>query len=156
MQTTKIEFGFCLLLACAILLLPLKLVIAWIFAVAVHETFHYLALRMCRVQIRGLRITARGVIMETEPLDGFKGFFCALAGPIGGFLLIFLRRQMPYAAICGFLQSCYNLIPIQPQDGGRALHYLLLRVKERKPKKISLQTIKTNSTIAQTKKPGEM
>ena len=156
MRTTRVEFGFCLFLASAILLLPLKLVVGWLLAVLVHESFHYLALRMCRVQVRGLRIAAHGVIMETEPLGGFKGFFCALAGPVGGFLLILLRRQMPYTAICGFLQSCYNLIPIRPLDGGRALHYLLQQTKERKPEKISLQTIKTNSTIAQTKKPGEM
>ena len=136
MRITRVEFGFCLFLACAVLLLPFKLVAAWMFAVAVHELFHYLALKACKVQVRRLRITARGVIMETELLEGFKGILCSVAGPIGGFSLILLRRWMPYAAICGFIQSCYNLIPIRPFDGGRALYYMLSKLKERKHRKI--------------------
>ena len=46
---------------------------------------------------------------------------CALAGPAGGLLLLLLLRWMPVIALTGAVQSMYNLLPIYPTDGGRAL-----------------------------------
>ena len=121
MRNIRVEFGFYLFLACGALLLPIKLLFAWLLAVAVHEVFHLLVLRCFRVQIFSFRITSRGAVIETEPLPGYKECICALAGPLGGLLLLLLRRWLPFTAICGLLHSCYNLIPIYPLDGGRAV-----------------------------------
>lgn len=50
---------------------------------------------------------------------------CALAGPLGGFLLLFLLHSAPRIALCAFVQSVCNLIPVYPLDGGRALYGFL-------------------------------
>ncbi len=63
--------------------------------------------------------------MKTEPLTKLEEIIAALAGPIGGLALLFLSRWAPYVAICGAIQSAYNLIPLFPLDGGRAMLRLL-------------------------------
>jgi Zn-dependent protease len=122
----KIDFGFCLFFACAVLLIPLRLVAAWMIAVSVHELAHYVALRLCNADIEGVRLTARGIVMKTGYIDSHCEFLCSLAGPFGSLLLLLLRRWMPCAAICGFIQACVNLLPIPSLDGGRALRSLIL------------------------------
>lgn len=110
-----------LVLAVLLLLLPLQWVFAWFMAVAFHEACHYAALRLCGNRIFRIQLGLSGAFMETEALSRGKGFLCALAGPIGGLLLLFLARWFPRLAICGLFQSAYNLLPIFPLDGGRAL-----------------------------------
>ena len=126
MQNIKVDVGFYLIIASAVLVIPLKLLLGWLIAVAVHELCHYLALRFCNVEVYKLRICVRGVIMDTAPMDNYKELICALAGPLGGLSLLLLRHWMPFAAICGFVHSCYNLLPVPPLDGGRALRCIFL------------------------------
>lgn len=114
-----------LVLAMLLLLLPLQWVFAWFGAVAFHEACHYGALRLCGNRVFRIKLTLSGAFMETEALTRGKGFFCALAGPVGGLLLLFLAGWFPRLAICGLFQSAYNLLPIFPLDGGRALRCAL-------------------------------
>ncbi len=114
-----------ILFPAAILLLPLRWVMAWSLAVAVHEAGHYIALKLCRVPVFALAISPAGVKMETGELQGKAALLCALAGPIAGFSLILFSRYLPCTAFCGWLQGMFNLVPVYPLDGGRALRAIL-------------------------------
>ncbi len=116
---------FYLFLPAAFLLLPLRWILGWCLAVSVHETGHYLALHICRIPIESLEITPFGIRMYTGSLTNREALLCALAGPLCGLLVIALSRFLPYTAICAFVQTIFNLIPIYPLDGGRALRAML-------------------------------
>ena len=120
-QNLKIDAGFYINLAVAVLFIPTRLLCAWLLAVAIHELSHYIALKLCGVSVYNIKFSAFGVTMLVGELNGWKELVCALSGPLGGMIPILLRRWMPLTAILGFLLSCFNLLPILSLDGGRAL-----------------------------------
>lgn len=107
--------------ALMLLVLPLKWILAAVMAALVHEGFHVLAIYLCGGRLRSFRIGNGGAVLETEPLTRGKELFCALAGPVGGLLLLLIARQIPRIALCATIQSLYNLLPVYPLDGGRVL-----------------------------------
>lgn len=116
-----IEPGFFIQLAIAVLLLPLNWVGGWLFAAAFHELCHYVALRLFNVRVYTMRISFTGAIIETEPMQVKHELISSLAGPLGGICLLTLLRIFPPIAISALLQSTFNLLPVYPFDGGRAL-----------------------------------
>ncbi len=126
MKKPTVSTSFYLLLACMILTLPLKWLTAAIIAAAFHECCHYGALRLLGGSAGALQLQGAAAKMDVSRLDRGRELLCALAGPTGGFLLLFLLPVFPRIALCGCMQSIYNLLPIYPQDGGRALRCLAL------------------------------
>lgn len=124
----EISTGMFLFLPAAILLLPLNWLLAWLLAICIHESGHYLALRLCKVPIFGLRLSPLGVTMATGDLQGRETVLCALAGPFFALLFTVLSPVLPCTAVCILFQSLYNLLPIFPLDGGRALRVILCRL----------------------------
>lgn len=122
---SKVRWEICpdfyLGLAIALLLFPPGWIIAWAVASAVHELSHYIALRCCSVPVKYIRIGLNGTVMEIEQLQPGKEWICALAGPVGGALLLLTARWTPLLALFGCIQSVYNLLPLFPLDGGRAM-----------------------------------
>ena len=110
-----------IIIAFAMFLLPLPWILAWVTACVFHEFFHYCALKLCKCRVNRILVSVNGAIMDTEQLSYEKEAICAVAGPLAGFLLLIFARWLPRVAICGFLQSIYNLIPVFPMDGGRTL-----------------------------------
>ena len=116
-----ISTGAFLLLAGLLLLLPLQWVVAMIIAAVVHEISHVLAVFITGGKIRKIYIGGRGVVMETHSMSAIREIICALAGPIGSFLLLAVAPRFPRTAVCGIVHGLYNLLPLFPMDGGRVL-----------------------------------
>ena len=117
----RIETSACLLWAFMVLVLPLRWLFSAAMAVLVHELCHWLALKALRVEILGVVVRGGGIRMETEPMTSGKELICALAGPAGGLVLLLFIRWIPRIAVIALVQSAFNLLPMYPLDGGRAL-----------------------------------
>ena len=115
----------CLQLALLLLLIPLHWLAAWIAAACIHELCHLIAIWLCGVPVQRIIIGFSGARIHTGPMTGKQEFFCALAGPFGAMLTIMYARQIPVTALFCCAQSLYNLLPIYPLDGGRALRCIL-------------------------------
>ncbi len=122
----KLSGGFCIGLALMLLLVPLKWLLAALIAAAFHELCHYLAIRQCSGKWQSLKLYSFAAHLPLPQMSRGREVLCALAGPVGGLSLLLLVRWMPRLALCAGLQSIYNLLPIYPLDGGRALQSGLL------------------------------
>lgn len=122
--------GFFLLLAAALLIFPLPWVGAWLLAATVHELFHLLAARLSGTAVERISLGGGGMEMKIGLSGPRQAFFTAMAGPLGSVFLIFLAPWIPRTAVCGFVQAVFNLLPIMPLDGGRALRVLLCRFRK--------------------------
>ena len=121
MQRSDISGSFCVVAAIAILLLPLKWLLACAVAAVFHESCHLLALRLLGGRWQHVAVFATGARIPIPELSRGREAVCALAGPLGGMLLLGLYPYFPLLALCALVQSLYNLLPIYPLDGGRAL-----------------------------------
>lgn len=92
----------------------------------VHEAAHCLAIYLCGGKIRKFSLGLTGAVIETGMLPYSRELLCAMAGPLAGFSLTLFRSQYPWLAFWGWVQSVYNLLPLYPLDGGRALRCALL------------------------------
>lgn len=111
----------CILLALMLLLLPIKWVFAALLAGLIHEFAHAFTIVACGGRIESVNLGGAGAVISTGQLRWGRELICALAGPFAGLAMIFLAKWMPRVAVCAALQSLYNLLPVYPLDGGRAL-----------------------------------
>ncbi len=107
---------------------PLATVLA---AAAVHEGGHWAVLRLQGARVRAFRLSALGAALETDgALLSYGGERAAvLAGPAANLLaalaLAGLGDQRLSAAVGANVVLClFNLLPVRPLDGGRALFLL--------------------------------
>ena len=105
LRAIRILPDFFLCLSFLLLIIPVKWLLSWLIAAALHELFHILALKVCGFQIRMICVGAFGAKIETDAEYGFRSILCALAGPLAGFLLLLFLRKIPMIALCGLFQS---------------------------------------------------
>ena len=125
----KISTGAILSVALALLILPLSLLLSLFIAAAIHELCHYLALRITGTRVYDITVNPFGATMVTDAMEPGKEVFCALAGPAGSFLLVASHRIFPEIALCALVQGCFNMLPVYPLDGGRAIGGILEMLK---------------------------
>ena len=114
-----------LLLALMILLLPLRWVIAFVTAAMWHELCHAAAVYLCGGMISRVTVSGFGAIMDSRLSTTAQELVCTLAGPFGGLILLLFAPVFPRLALCAAAHSFYNLLPMLPLDGGRALRCIL-------------------------------
>lgn len=118
-----ITADFYIILALALLLLPLKWCLAAAAAALFHELCHIGALRLCGGHAASTRITAGGAVIHSSALTPGRALLCSLAGPAGGFFLLLFVRWIPRTAFCAAMQSVCNLLPLSSLDGGHILRF---------------------------------
>ena len=118
--TIRVTAGFYIMLAFALVTVSLKWIAMWFFAAAVHELGHVIAVTASGHKVYALNISWTGAQIRTNYL-GNDEWYCALAGPVFGLLLVHIARYTPGLALCAILQSLVNLLPFYPLDGGRAV-----------------------------------
>ena len=131
MFSIRIEGSFFIYLAFGLLVIPLPWLVAWIIAGIIHELGHVVAVLLSDHRIERIAISCWGAKILTDPL-GKSECLCALAGSLFGLLLLSGMHIFPKVSVCALLQSAYNLLPIYPLDGGRALKVILQRAFEEK------------------------
>ena len=127
--------GF-LLLTATLALLDGEGVLPWAaLAAAVHELGHYVAVRLQGGQVQGLHLTISGGNMVLDgryPLTYAGELAAILAGPCANLLLALVVIRLGTGREAGWLLAglslClgwFNLLPVWPLDGGRALMLIL-------------------------------
>ena len=102
----RVDVSACLMGAFLLLTLPLNWLLSALAAAAFHELCHGAAILLLGGRIWGVRISAGGAVMETEPLSSGKELVCALAGPAGSLLLVLMFRVFPRVARCALARFC--------------------------------------------------
>lgn len=108
-----------------LLVIPLPWLGACVTAAAFHELCHLLAAKMAGGQVFGLSLGLLGAKIFARFPDGRGELLTALAGPVGSLILVLFLPCLPRVALCAGVQGFYNLLPLYPLDGGRALRCLL-------------------------------
>ena len=116
-----ISGGACLLFAFSLLVLPLRWIFAAMTAAIVHEACHAIAVYLCGGRLCSFAIGKGGAVLVAAPMTAIREFLCTLAGPAGSALLVLTMPWLPRVAFCSAVHCLYNLLPIYPLDGGRAL-----------------------------------
>lgn len=125
----RISPGFCLLIGWFAAVNGWSMLVAVLAAAALHELGHWAALRLLGAEIRGLRIGILGAVLETDStrLSYGRELVVLLAGPganlLGALMLAALGAET--AAGAQLVLGGFNLLPVRPLDGGRALYLAL-------------------------------
>ena len=111
-------------MAILLLMIPLRWILAAFLAAGFHELGHCLAVELLGGTILEANVSARGAKLRAAPMSPERELLCVLAGPAVSVALFGLRRLFPRIAVCALIQGVFNLLPIYPLDGGRAVRCL--------------------------------
>ena len=132
-----VSASFFLLAALALIVSPWEIAASVLLAALLHECGHLLALKAFRVPVEGLRLTALGAELYARGarrLSYARELAVTLAGCgvnlACGFLTALAARRLSWEggflfAGAHFLLAAFNLLPIPPLDGSRALTLLV-------------------------------
>lgn len=116
-----------------VLIVPIEWLIASVLAAVFHELCHIVMIWCVGGRISHVTVKPNQAQIHTAPLDPSQELLCSLAGPAGSFLLALFFRWVPQLAVCGVIQGLFNLLPIYPLDGGRAVRCGKVLLQRKKP-----------------------
>lgn len=101
-------------------------------AAALHELGHWAALRLLGAKATALRLSVLGAAMEVDSgrLSYGGELAAVLAGPAANLLAALAlsvagKGRWPAAVGANLVLCAFNLLPVRPLDGGRALYLLV-------------------------------
>ena len=129
MVPVRTDGGFWLVQGLMVLLFPMRFLLGVMLAAFAHELGHILAVRLTGGRVLGIRLHACGARIEAVPMEPGRAAVCTLAGPAAGAVCILAWRWFPELALAALVQTGFNLIPIYPLDGGRALRNICCKLR---------------------------
>ena len=124
-QRFPITAGLVVLMAVMLLLIPYIWLICAALAALVHELGHIVAIWLFTGKKPESIFHARFAGITLPALHRGAELICTLAGPAAGLMLLLIAPRGSPLAICVVVQTLFNLFPIYPLDGGRALRCVL-------------------------------
>lgn len=133
----RVGGGFWLLLAAALVVSPASVTLAVLLAAALHEGGHIAALRSFGVPVEGVSLGAMGAVIHargTARLSYGRELCVTLAGPAVNLVcaptLAVISKRLGWDwgllfAGAHAVLGAYNLLPIPPLDGARALYLIV-------------------------------
>ena len=124
----RVSVGACLLVGWFAAVNGWALTALVLSAAALHELGHLTALKLLGGRVTALRLSVFGAEMRVDGagLSYGKELAAVLAGPLTNLLagLVLAWCGCPAAAGAHLVLCAFNLLPVRPLDGGRALHSL--------------------------------
>lgn len=117
-----IDPASCIIWALMLLVLPFSWLLAAAAAALVHELGHLVGIWLFAGTCREITVQPDGMVIHADIPGRGRELLCILLGPLFGAALLIFAHRFPQTAVCAGLQTLYNLLPIYPLDGGRALH----------------------------------
>ena len=98
-----------------------------LYAMGVHELAHVVMMLACGGRVRRLTLRFADLRIDAAGLGYRQELLAALAGPLVNLVCgaLFCMRSPAFAAY-SLMLGIYNLLPVWPLDGGRALYLLLV------------------------------
>lgn len=130
----RISVSFWLLVVIAAIISPVQVVVNILLAAMLHECGHLAILRLFRVPVEGMRLTALGAELYArgaQRLSYGRELLVTLAGPAINLIVavlaaaaaLYMQWETLYVfAGANVILCLYNLLPILPLDGGRTLY----------------------------------
>lgn len=128
----RIDFSFYALIAFCCIFTGAEGGLACFAAILIHEAAHLAVMGMFHAGLAEIRLSALGcriISREARLLNDRKNAAVSLAGPEANWVSLLLSAALGYGnspfALASLALALAHSLPVEPLDGGLALHYIL-------------------------------
>ena len=120
-----IDSSVYIITALLVFIVPLQWFSAAMIAALIHEIAHIIFIYVFGGKISQITISVGRTKIYAYIPSLAAELICALAGPVASITTLCFAKIFPRFTLCALIQGLFNLIPVYPLDGGRALYCFL-------------------------------